>query len=134
MMRRHVECKSHEIITQMYNSYVRPILEHCAEFWCPHTVQDIDMLETVQEWATKMIPGFRLHSYQDRLATLNMFSLRRWRLRGDMIEVYKMLNRLDRVEFDRLFVRDMSNTRGHSCKLFKNMFHTQIRQKFFTQR
>ena len=34
-----------------------------------------------------------------------------------MIEVYKMLNILDRVEFDRLFVRDMSNTRGHNYKL-----------------
>ena len=31
-----------------------------------------------------------------------------------MIEVYKMLKRFDRVEFYRLFVRDMSNTRDHS--------------------
>ena len=92
------------------------------------------MQERVLKRATKMIPCFRFLSYQDRLAKLNMFSLRRMRLRGDMIEEYKMLNRLDRVEFDRLYVRDMSNTHGHSYKLFKNMFHTQIRQKFFTQR
>ena len=81
-----------------------------------------------------MIPDFRFLFYQDRLARLDMISLRRRRSMGDIIEVYKMLNRLDRVEFDRPFVSDMSNTRGHSCKLFKNMFHTQIRQKLFTQR
>ena len=61
-----------------------------------------------------MIPDFRFLPFQDRPAKLNMFSLKRRRLKGDMIEVYKMLTRLDRVEFDRLFVRDVSNTRGHS--------------------
>ena len=81
-----------------------------------------------------MIPGFRFFSYQDRLARLNIFSLKRRRLRGDMIEVHKMLNGLDKGEFDRLFERDIGNTPGHSYKLFKNRFHIQIRQKFFTQK
>ena len=34
--------------------------------------------------------------------------------------MYKMLNILDKVEFDRLFVRDMGNTRGRNYTLFKN--------------
>ena len=82
MIRRQVECKSAEIVTKMYNSYVRPILENCIQFWCPYLVQNIDMLEKVQKRATKMIPGIRFLPYRERLARLKMFSLKCRRLRG----------------------------------------------------
>ena len=34
-----------------------------------------------------------------------------------MIEVYKMLNGLDKVDIEKLFVSDVNGGRGHSFKL-----------------
>ena len=50
-----------------------------------------------------MIPSLRNVSYEERLKRLGMFSLRRRRLRGDMIEVFKMIHGMDRVNLGKLF-------------------------------
>ena len=49
------------------------------------------MLERVQRRATKMILSLRNLLYEERLKRLVMFSLRRRKLRGDMTEVFKMI-------------------------------------------
>ena len=48
------------------------------------------MLESMQRRATKIIPSLKNLSYENRLKELNMHSLERRYMRGDMIEVYKM--------------------------------------------
>ena len=101
------------------------------------TIQDIDRLEQIQRRATKMIPALKHLSYKDRLAALGtgMFSLKRRRLRGDMIEVFKIINGLDRLDFDKFFIKDSRNiTRGHSLKLCKKSVRTQLRQHSFSNR
>ena len=59
-------------------------------------MKDADILEGVQRRATKMIPNLRNLSYEERLKILGMFSLRSRRLR-DMIEMFKMINGMDKV-------------------------------------
>ena len=55
-------------------------------------------------------------SYEERLKTLSMFSLRRRRLRGDMIEVFKMICGIGKV--NKLFCIDEDKrTRKHSLCL-----------------
>jgi len=51
-----------------------------------------------------MLPGLEGVSCMDRLDKLGLFSLerRRW-LRGDLIEVYKMMRGIDRVDSQNLF-------------------------------
>ena len=61
------------------------------------------MLQEVQKRATKMIPSLRNLSYEERLKRLGMFSLRRRRLRGDMIEVFKINHGFDKVNIEKLF-------------------------------
>ena len=74
------------------------------------------MLEGAQRRATKMIPSLRKLSYVKRLG---MFSLRCRRLRGDMIEVFKMINGMDEVYSRKLFwIDEDGRTRKHN--LFKN--------------
>ena len=73
-------------------------------FWSPINVKDADMLEDVQRKATKMSPGLRNLSYEERLKRLGMFSLRCKRLKSDMIEVFKMIHGIDKVYREKFFL------------------------------
>jgi len=67
-------------------------------------------------------------SFEERLEKLGLFSLNRCRLRGDLIEVYKIMRGMDRVDSQKLFPRvEESVTRGHR-------FKGDVRGRFFTQR
>ena len=65
-----------------------------------------DILEGVQRIATKIIPSLRNVSYEERFKGLGMFSLRRRRLKSDMIEVFKMSHSIDKVNLWKLFCKD----------------------------
>ena len=88
IINRGVSYKSNEVISKLYRPYVRPHLESYIQFWSPINEKDADMLEGVQIRATKMIPSLRSLLYEERLKRFGMFSLKRRRLRGDMIEVF----------------------------------------------
>ena len=60
-----------------------------VQFWSPNYRKDIGMLESVQRRMTKRIQGMRDIPYERRLRMLNLHSLERRRLRGDLIEVFK---------------------------------------------
>ena len=62
------------------------------------------MLKGMERRATKMIPNLRPFLYKEILKRLNMFSLRRRRLRGDMIEGFKMIHGIDKVNLGKLFL------------------------------
>ncbi len=50
--------------------------------------RDIALMEHIQHLATRMVKGMRESPYEDRLRQLNIFSLERHRLRGDLILAY----------------------------------------------
>ena len=65
-----------------------------------------------------MFPGLKGVGYEERLNKPGLFSLERWRLRGDLIEVYQTMGGRDRVDSQRLFPRvEGSITRGHRFKV-----------------
>ena len=136
IINRGVSYKASEVISKLYRSYVRPHLEYCIQFWKPINVKDADMLEGVQRRATKMIPSLRNLSYEERLKRLGMFSLRRRRIRGDMIEVFKMIHGIDKVNLGKLFIMDEDRrTRGHDfCLKIKRHVNSNIGLNFFTRR
>jgi len=53
---------------------------------------DLEKLEKVQKRATKLIIAVKLLKYEERLRYLNLPTLNFRRIRGDMIEVYKMFS------------------------------------------
>ena len=67
------------------------------QFWTPLNIKNADMLGEVQRRATKKIPSLRNLTYEEKLISLGIFSLSRRRLRGDMIEVFKMVNGIEKV-------------------------------------
>ena len=117
----------------LYNMFVLPHLEYCAPIWNPHFAKDIhDVLEKVQRRATKLIPSISTQPYEARLAKLNLHSLYCRQQRGDLIEVYKILNRHYLINPQDIFaISSESITRGHSMKSFKQRAVTTTRLYFF---
>ena len=60
-------------------------------------------LEGIQKRFTRMIPGMKGLSYEERLRSLGLYSIEFRRMRGDLIEPYRILWGLDRVDVERVF-------------------------------
>ena len=73
--------------------------------------------------------------YDMNLKTLKLPSLEYRRRRGDMIEVYKILNgAYDSKHTNSLLKINHSNTRGHPFKLTKESVNTNLLRNFFSNR
>jgi hypothetical protein len=131
---RTFEHKDASIVISMYKSLVRPHLEYCVQAWAPHYQKDIDRLERVQRRATKMVPNLRHLAYEDRLKKLNMFTLKRRRARADLVEIYKLIHGIDRLDILKYIKFAESNTRGHSLKLLRSTTSSEIEKYEFFRR
>jgi hypothetical protein len=136
MIRRHFEDLDGDSFLILYKGFVRPHLEYCVQAWSPHLRKDIDLMEKVQRRATKMVRGLKQHSYQRRLKVLGLQTLEQRRIRGDMIEVFKILTGREAVDPATYFVmaERKAVTRGHKYKLFKPRCRSVLRSSFFSQR
>ena len=92
LIRRNITDKDKNLIIPLYKAIVRPHLEYCIQVWRPYRKKDIDMLECKQRRATKIIPELRDLSYEECLKECGLTTLETRRLRGDQIEVFKILN------------------------------------------
>ena len=97
--------------------------------------KDIDVLEGVQRRATKMILVYKHYCYEDRLALCNLSTLEGRRLRGDQIQVFKLLKGLDQINYNNFFVFDVNTSRrGHTLKVTKPRARLDIRLHSFSHR
>ena len=113
MIRRNITYKEKGL-----KAIVRPHLEYCIQAWRPYLRKDIDMLEKVQRRTTKLITGLRDLSYDDRLKECGLTTLEMRRLRGDQIDVFKILNDHENID-PNIFVKIKTGkiTRGHDFTL-----------------
>ena len=127
--------KSPEVFVPLYSAFVRPHLEYCVQAWAPYLRKDVNILEKVQKLATRMVWGTKGLRYPDRLTMLNLFSLERRRLRGDLIEVFKATQHWESSAIAQLFVlRRFTGLRGHKFTLEKSRSSLAVRHNFFTNR
>ena len=75
-----------DIFLRLYKSLIRPHLEYANVIWHPHLIRQSAAIERVQRRATKLLPGFKNLSYEQRLRAIKLPTLKSRRLRGDIIQ------------------------------------------------
>ena len=93
----------------------------------------------MQRRATKQLPGMKDIPYEERLDILKRPTLAYRRTRGDMIKVYKLLQRKYNNDISNIFKLSKDSntregTRGNSLKLFIERACTNVRKESFSLR
>ena len=91
MIKRHTVSRDTNTIVRLYKCLVRQKLEYCIQSWNPSLIKDIELLEKIQNRATKLIPEISHLPYHDRLKYLNLTTEELRRHRGDPFETFKLL-------------------------------------------
>ena len=86
------------------------------------------MTEQVQQRATKLIPAIKNLSYENRLRKLDR------RLSGDLIQMFKIMNKMDKCDRYNRFKIILNQVRGHCFKYFKEITRQPYRENFFYNR
>ena len=131
MIKRNIHNKSLKILKALYRQLVRPHLEYAIQAWRPWMKKDISLLEKVQRRATKMVRGFEGLTYEQRLRRWHLLPLERRQERGDVIQSFRMIKEIDKVQHPFQMLEQRHGTRGHSLKLQQQFSQLDIRKLFF---
>ena len=74
-------------------------------------------------------------NYKDTLSLLELPSLEERRVRGNLIETFKLLKGIANLDYSLFFkLSGDSEVRGTAYKIVKNSFRLDVRKKFFSNR
>jgi len=136
MEKRNFKRLDEEDFLLIYKTYIRPHMEYCVQAWSPHLAKDIQTLDKIQRASTKLVSSLKKLSYETRLDKLGLLTIEKRRIKGDLIETYKMINGMENVKMNQFF--EFSNTgynlRGHDKKLVINRSRLNTRKFFFSNR
>ena len=119
----------------IYKSLVRPILEYGNCIWSPIFKRQSIKIENVQRRATRLLPELTDMSYDERLKQLDLSSLKYRRKRGDLIQLYKLVHKIDNIDSLKFFSYSKTiNTRGDRYKIFIDRCITNLRLNSFIRR
>ncbi len=134
LLRRSFEFLDADTFVPLYKALVRVHLDYASSVWAPYKKKLITDLENVQRRATKQLPGLKDKSYEDRLKFLKLPTLQYRRIRGDMIEVFKIMNEYYDKDASVHLPQQVGITRGNDKKLSHRRCDKDIRKHFFTNR
>ena len=135
LIRRNFSYLDIEMCRTLYCSLVRPHVEYAIQSWSPYLRKDIEELEKVQRRMTRLVPELKTLNYEERRKRLGIYSLEKRRLRGDLIETYKIVHGLENVDREIFFRMRDGITRTNTLKLEKRgHWRTNLRANAFSIR
>ena len=134
LIKRAFSYLDEETLLVLYKTLIRPILDYGNTIWFPTLKKDIRAIENVQRRLTKILPELSHISYEERIRKLNLTTLNYRRHRMDMIQAFKIINKIDDIKMEGLFEFSDSITRGHSLKLKKPRVLKSFRMNSFSIR
>ena len=137
---RGVTYRDRVTFIKLYQVFVLPHLSYAVQAWAPFYKE---LLEKVQRRAVMMVTNIR-ETYEERLASLKMRTLEDRRIRGDLIETFKILTGKSNVVPETWFTFASSNatddtvrtraTTGYLNLVQPPIPKTEIRKNFFSNR
>ena len=139
IIRRIFQYLDETTFTSLYKALVRTHLDYASTVWAPYKVKLVEMIEGVQRRATKQLPNLKELSYTERLRKLKLPTLSYRRVRGDMIEVYKIITEKYDPKIGQLLKMrndqtSRSTLRGNSKKLYTQRARLDVRKYSFSIR
>ncbi len=124
---------------------MRPILEYGSCIWNLYLKKDLARLEKVQRYFTRRVFArcrMPIVPYPQRLSTLDLAPLNLRRLHTDLIQYFKIIRNLTKLQPDRFFQLPTrpggrvlpGRTRGHKYKIYLQSSRIDIRKHAFSCR
>ena len=140
MLRRTFKHLDEKTFIPLFKSMSRSQLDYASVIWNPYKEKYNEQIEKVQRRATKTLPNLKHLSYVERLKKLKLPCLKYRRIRGDLIEVYKIIT----GSYDEHILKNILKTkedsgvrhsrRGHNFMLRTQTYKTKYRKNFFSLR
>ena len=120
--------------------YIRSDLDNCKQAWPPYSEAGKNKLEQVEKRAVNMVAGLRGRAYEEKLREVGLTSLHNRRVRGDMIQSFKILNDVDQItqllgslgqERDREGNINTKHSRDNT-QLVEGQNRTMVRRNFYS--
>ena len=137
LIRRSFTGLDNKVLVMLYKSLVRPHLEYGNQIWSPFLKRQSSALERVQRRATKLIKHLSHLEYGERLRRLKLPSLKYRRIRGDLINTYKILSNTNSGVCTNNTMFQLTKdprTRNNELKLYNQYSRTNIRKNYFSNR
>ena len=132
--------RDRKVFLQLYKSFVRCHLEFAVTSWAPWSNGDIDILERIQRRAVNLVTGLRGRTYEEKLSELGLKSLRERRIQYDLVQTFKILRGIDRVDkaiwFNEIGQIEHIPTRNttYAGNLVQARSRTDVRKYFYSNR
>ena len=99
--------------------------------WFPQLKRQSVAIKKVQRRATKLMPTLKDLDYKERLRQLKLPTLKYRKYRGDLVQVFKIINETDDLKFEDFFTTTkLDSTRNSEYKLYSVHFTKTKTRKF----
>ena len=88
-----VVSREREMTVPLCSARGRLHVNYFVQIWGPQHKKDVELLEQVQKRARKMIRGQECLSYEEKLRKLDLFSLKKRSLVGDLTAAFQYLRK-----------------------------------------
>ena len=129
---RSTVCRDSEFMVTLFVSHIRPIMDYCSVLWNSDYLGNTRLLESIQRRWTREIAAVQHLSYEERIRTVRLYSVRGRMLRMEIVKIWKcfhaetelgLVNILERAQY--------TGTRGHQFKLAVPVSHTEVGRRRF---